>query len=376
MISEIAKRGICVILAAAACSTFATDVVHIEGKWSYERPMANGPRLDTIERPFDAYIGENGYYFSIETDGGTGKRTLIGTFDGTDYFWVKYFSAVEDVSRSNPSFTNWMGEAEVGFGSFPSNAWTEVQALWLAFVWKPQPGEYPLGTAGFILQPMQERYGGHYDDFSVALNRGSNTDDTGFQAVKFYAPGFYFSKKDGVRKEYALPAPYDKGWLFCELDVSETAKVAGRSIPTRFTFSEYAPNSHSAANRDDVALAFRRNFEVTKSSVVGAIPSLYPPVYEGKLVGVKDYRSGLEVDYHVGGEKDDPGNMMFVSRTSPQYGRLGAWQRKVEFKGASPRPDSRVRLAFLLVFLALSVTGFFLVYRMTRPNKKTGAKTS
>jgi hypothetical protein len=194
--------------------------------------------------------------------------------------------------------------------------------------------------------------------------------------VKFYAPGFYFSKKDGVRKEYALPAPYDKGWLFCELDVSETAKVAGRSIPTRFTFSEYAPNSHSAANRDDVALAFRRNFEVTKSSVVGAIPSLYPPVYEGKLVGVKDYRSGLEVDYHVGGEKDDPGNMMFVSRTSPQYGRLGAWQRKVEFKGASPRPDSRVRLAFLLVFLALSVTGFFLVYRMTRPNKKTGAKTS
>jgi|GEM_PF-3998463 hypothetical protein len=368
VLKDFLKIVFCLIL-FSAFSTLADDrsYFHIEGKWAYWELHNEKMSLVFGGKPFEVYIGETNYYFTVNSRDGD----WVGTYDGMDYFWVNYFFPLANEANIIGSKTNWMGTADVGSGSFPSNASPVLQSMWLAFFWQAHTNEFPAGQCTFELQRMRDDDVARYDEFTVVLNLETNNDSISLKSAKFYAPGHGLLRNSPEKKEYFLRQPYDKGWLYSAIEMFEKTNLSGQTFPVHFTFSDYMKKGESATNSNDVVMAVQYEFQVDKCSLVTALPLLYPPTYKGKMVAVNDYRDNTKVklNYFVGGiDKNMPGNATFVSRNTLEYRRLLNGQ---EWKGFIKDNDFKkmsgsFRYAFLIGFITISALFSFFLYKITK----------
>jgi hypothetical protein len=340
-----------------------SEYIHLEGKYACRELHDDKLQLVSDDKTFDVYLGQTNYYFLIANKDGD----WAGTYDGMDYFRVKYFFPLAQQATIPGSKSNLMGAAEVGFGSFPSNAPQSLQTLWLAFFWPTHTNEFPIGQCRFELQRMRKGDIPSYNTFTVTLQTKMASGSTGSQNVRIYAPAQDLEGNVTDKKVPVLPAPYDKGWLYCSLDVSEETNTSAGTIPLHFVFSDYLRKG-APTNGDDVITAVQYDFKVDKCSLVSTMPSVYPPVYKGKVIAVSDYRANTKakLNYFVGGvDKEDPLNATFVSRNTPDYKLL------LNRRTHGIQQPKRARSPFSIIIIALFLVPVILFFLFNKKAKSS-----
>jgi hypothetical protein len=139
----------------------------------------------------------------------------------------------------------------------------------------------------------------------------------------------------------------------------------------------------SPTNKDDVTIIQQYDFSVDKISVENKLPSIFPPIFRGKIVGLHDYRpvdrDGPQYrggyQYIVGGPYPPgmPENGKFVSRNTEEYELLLAG----DWKGlhSTGTKESRKALAIglltvgFLIFLSIGLYLLFGVRKLARRRK-------
>jgi hypothetical protein len=352
----------CLVAPVALCSP---KVVHVSGHWSLLRWSHGELKIETSHNPFEAYIGNTNYYFHYSDD----KGDWVGTCDGLDYFWVNYFFPVADADKTNASTSHYMGLGEIGRLSFPSNAMPVLQSLWLALYWPFHTNEFPTGDCPIELWPKK----GPWKRYEMSAEMQICGGAPGLRRVNFYL---------------LMPPPTQEDkWLSSALNVVDCTNVNGRAFPTHFQFSDNMQKG-SPTNNDDVLIIQQYDFLVDKISVEKKLPSIFPPIFRGKVVGLHDfrpsekdgpqYRGGYQ--YIVGGPypPDMPLNGTFVSRNTREYQLLmaGEWER-LHLTG--PNGTRHALAVRLVIFFSLGLAiffgvGFYLLYQARKSKGNRAAQ--
>jgi hypothetical protein len=338
------------------------EVVHVSGHWSLLRRSGGELKMVSQPRPFEAYIGKTNYYFHYSDE----KGDWVGTCDGLDYFWVNYYFPIADADKTNASTSHYMGLGEIGRGSYPSNAMPALQSLWLALYWPFHTNEFPTGECPFDLWP--KRGVRKYYEMSAEMQICGGV--PGLRRV-----GFYF----------VVPPPHAYNWLSSALNVVDCTNVSGRAFPTHFQYSDNMQKG-SPTNKDDVSIIQQYDFSVDKISVEKKLPSIFPPIFRGKIVGLHDfrpldkdgpqYRGGYQ--YIVGGPYPPgmPENGKFVSRNTEGYQFLMAddWKSLHSIGTRGSRKALAIGLLTIGLFIFLSI-GFYLLYGVRKLARRREAGT-
>ncbi len=369
---------ISLVVLTSAC---ATSYIHLEGTWTYrERHSVTNLQLVCDGIPFEAYVGITNYYLVV--DGKKENSFSVGTSDGMDYFWVNYFFQRQKEAMIPVSRDKWRGIAEVGRGRFPTSAVPLLQGLWFVFFWAAHTNDFPASTKVECVFETQRFYRTDiaYDNgFTIAAKLKTDNKSLRLQSIKFYAPGRDILNNNIQKRTYTLSSPYDKGWLYSGLDVLEETNFASQDVPVHFALCDYSRKEHESTNStsdpDNVVMMEQYDFFVKKLSSTSRMPSLYPPIFKGKMVAVNDYRNDSDgkMMYLVGDVDDNnPRNAIFVSRGTPGYNLL-VNGRMQELRFSRVKPNSKLIRYCIVGFVTLSPILVYFICK--KQHKRSGITT-
>lgn len=334
----------------------------VEGRLEYF-PARNGPLKYYL---FEGALSEEKWILKIYEDGKIRQRGHWEYgFEGTNQYTLYYVNHEpyeEAVKKPNYIFINGGVEPRTGPAVTP---FTPVHVLWFALRCALYTNEqYPRLPRNMI-------YGSSVPPETETVEVVyAYRDDGEIDEISLLNPGFLYT----LSNKYALPPPYDKGYVAARLKVLGREKVGSLTIPIEFEWCVYnakvewvlPPKKSFGISSNDLDVWGRYYGRLTKVTALEGDFTAVPcaPNEDVEMV-VNDYR----FEEQVGGD-----GVAYVSRGRFLDPREPEWEKAIKRElakiQATAAPETRRGAGARVILFAFLLVSFCFLVFLAREHRK------